>query len=265
MEFKRQKNHLERRPSLGVPMQKPSISSRRLRSRPVKTTHKTPDQPDTETRSLIPENINPESIELTTDPSPHDPAPSSTHTAAPIKPRRETKQLPRLPKKVVVPLILLALVTYGYVAGKQYIEDNQLSISSSGIGRSENAGFEPDFDAVLPGGKSIAELGGWQRVSPPENEPVYAYTDAIGDVSISVSQQVLPAPFKQDTDKHVAELAKQYSATTKIDHEGTKAYVGTSAQGPQSAITTKNNLLILIKSERAIPSSKWGSYIQSLH
>lgn len=122
----------------------------------------------------------------------------------------------------------------------------------------------PDYQTVAPYGKSAQELGGWKRVSPPDQDPVFAYTDTIDDVSISVSQQQLPESFLSDTEEQVAELAKKFNATTKIDAFGTTAYLGTSAKGPQSVILTKNDLLIMIKSKSRINNQSWAEYIQSL-
>ncbi|MFZ1301224.1 MAG: hypothetical protein WAQ27_01425 [Candidatus Microsaccharimonas sp.] len=123
---------------------------------------------------------------------------------------------------------------------------------------------KPAFQPVLPLGKSIEELGGWERVSPPENDPVYAFTDSINGVSINVSQQELPKTFVGNVDSKVAEVAKNYNATTEFKAGDTKVYIGTSAQGPQSVIFIKDNLLVLIKSQKKIEQDAWKEYIQSL-
>lgn len=123
----------------------------------------------------------------------------------------------------------------------------------------------PEYQTVLPGTKPISELGGWRRISPPQKDPVFAYADTIGDVSISISQQPLPASFRSDVDGQVAEMAKKFNATTKIDAEGTKVYIGTSVKGPQSAILTKHDLLILIKSQSKIDDVAWVEYVKSLN
>ena len=122
-----------------------------------------------------------------------------------------------------------------------------------------------DYATILPEGSSISQLGGWKRVSPPNEDPVFAYTDTVSKVSVSVSQQPLPASFKGDVSNKVAELAKKFNATSTIDADGTKVYIGTSAKGPQSLIFTKNNLLILIKSQGKVEDKTWQSYINSLN
>jgi hypothetical protein len=123
----------------------------------------------------------------------------------------------------------------------------------------------PNYSTILPNNTTIKQLGGWERISPPDTDPVYAYVDKIGTVSISVSEQPVPASFQGNTDGQVAQLAKSYSATDNIDANGTKVYIGTSAKGPQSTIFTKNNLLILIKSTQKIDDGAWVSYINSLN
>lgn len=122
----------------------------------------------------------------------------------------------------------------------------------------------PDYVTVVPKGETVSTLGGWKRISPPDRDPVFAYSDTIDGVNISVSQQPLPQSFKGNVDGSIAELAKGYNATNKLDANGTTAYIGTSAKGPQSVILTRDGLLILIKSEKNIKDSSWERYIAQL-
>lgn len=124
---------------------------------------------------------------------------------------------------------------------------------------------DPSFQTVLPSGLSITSLGGWHRVTPPGQDPVFAYSDTIDSVPVSVSEQPLPDAFKRDVPSAVADLAKQYNATVKLKADDTVVYVGTSAKGPQSTIFTKHNLLILIKSKSQIDNSSWTDYVSSLN
>jgi len=121
----------------------------------------------------------------------------------------------------------------------------------------------PTYATILPSGKSIASLGGWQRVSPDGTNPVYAYADTLDNVAISVSEQPLPDSFTNDGTK-LAQLAKTYSATDKVDASGISIFIGNSAKGPQSVIFSKKNLLVLIKSTKVIKNSSWSSYVSSL-
>lgn len=189
---------------------------------------------------------------LPTSPSPANDPPSlraaiaaSTHSLA--------RRLPRSKKAIVITASIIIVATVGIWL---FARQHQATVNS-------NAKL-PDFQTVLPGTKSISELGGWERISPPEKDPVFAYTDTIGDVPISISQQPLPASFRSDVKGQVAELAKKFNATTKINAGDTEVYVGTSAKGPQSAILTKDNLLILIKSQSKIDDAAWAEYVKSL-
>jgi hypothetical protein len=122
----------------------------------------------------------------------------------------------------------------------------------------------PSFATVLPAGKKIDQLGGWAKISPPGRSPVYTYADSIDGVRIDVSEQPLPANFRSDTAEKIDELANGFGATDKVTVDDRLVYIGTSAAGPQSVITTKNNLLILIRSTSLISDSKWVAYIAAL-
>lgn len=122
----------------------------------------------------------------------------------------------------------------------------------------------PEYDTVLPAGKSIRDYGGWTRVSPPNRDPVFAYTDTIGAIPINVSQQPLPKDFADQPEQQVQEFAANYAATKKLNVTDATAFIGNSAKGPQSVIIVMNDLLILIKASAAIPDQDWKIYIESL-
>lgn len=149
-------------------------------------------------------------------------------------------------------LILSGLVVAFIVAS---VQDSNSSKTSS---------VQPDFEALLPQGKTIEDLGGWQKLTPPNSAPYYVFADSIESVGISVSQQTLPETFKTDTAQSIRELAKGYSATEELTANEVKAYLGTSAKGPQSVIFTKNGLLVLIKSQANIKNDAWVAYIKTL-
>lgn len=164
------------------------------------------------------------------------------------------RSVPRSKKAVIIAVSVLVI---GIIIVWLLIQQHESTVNN-------NAKL-PEFQTVLPGTKSISELGGWQRISPPKKDPVFAYTDTIGDIPISISQQPLPASFREDAEGQVAELAKKFSATTKIEADHIKIYVGTSAKGPQSALLTKNGLLILIKSQKKIDDAAWAEYVKALN
>lgn len=162
-------------------------------------------------------------------------------------------------KKFVIIIVIIGLA----VIGLSIHHHNALTSSRASNPNSVIENLE--YQTVLPSGKSIDSLGGWKRVSPSGSEPVYAYVDSIDGIPVSVSQQPLPASFKADIDGQVAELAKKFNATTKLDAGDTKVYLGTSAKGPQSVILTKNGLLILIKSQEKVTDGAWITYAKSLN
>lgn len=118
------------------------------------------------------------------------------------------------------------------------------------------------FKTVLPAGKTIKDLGGWERISPLNTAPVFAYADTLENITVSVSQQ--PLPFTGNSEEQIGQLAAAYSATNTLNANGTKVYIGTSAKGPQSTIFSKNGLLVLIKSQAKIQDESWIKYISSL-
>jgi hypothetical protein len=124
---------------------------------------------------------------------------------------------------------------------------------------------QPPYATILPKGKTAQQLGGWGRVSPKTSDPVYAYADRIGGISITVSEQPLPDNFTADPDAKVAALAKQFNATKPlVTGPDTDAFIGTSVQGLQSIVATKQGLLLLIRSVQPIGDNVWGPYLDSL-
>lgn len=163
-----------------------------------------------------------------------------------------TRQKRRISIGLVVAILILTLLAIKLTS--------QGGEANADIDRSH----QPTYQTILPVGKSIQQLGGWQRISPDDKDPVYAYADTIGSVSVAVSQQPIPSDFSGDADAKVAEVAKKFSATKKLSTASGTAYLGSSAKGPQSVILSKNNILILIKSQEAIDTQAWVAYIDSL-
>ena len=122
----------------------------------------------------------------------------------------------------------------------------------------------PEYDTVLPEGKTIKDFGGWTRVSPPNRDPVFAYIDKIGAIPINISQQPLPKEFSEQPAEQVEQLARSYAANRRLDTGNAIVFIGTSGKGPQSLIVVKGDLLILIKASAAVSDDEWKKYIQSL-
>ncbi len=164
-------------------------------------------------------------------------------------------------KKAIAVAVITAVALFGYFAVWPPLSDYMTNRSKDAVPLTAKT---PDYSTVLPKDRSITDLGGWKRISPANSDPVFAYADKLGDVTISVSQQPLPESFKAETGSKIAELAKQFSATDKLDASGTDVFIGTSAKGPQSVIFTKNGLLVLIKSQQKAEDKSWITYVESL-
>ncbi len=185
------------------------------------------------------------------------PAPVAPHPATQL-PMTASASTPRprrrlLNKKAIIAVGVVGCLITGIV------------IRNSSSNDSNATAKKPAYQTVLPQGKTISDLGGWKRVSPPKSDPVFAFTDALDGVAISVTEQPLPQSFKGDTDAQVAELAKKFNATDKLPAGSLTVYIGTSAKGPQSVIFANDNLLILIKSEKKISDTSWAKYTQTLN
>lgn len=184
-------------------------------------------------------------------------APASSGDVPGVNKQPKQKHQWRLPFQKKTRAVLV--VSAGALLVISLLLTHYLRERATSLNRSTKA---PSFSTLLPKEKPITDLGGWQRVSPPDNDPVFAYTDSIDGIKISVSQQPLPSGMD---DAQVAELAKKYNATTKLELSQPVVYIGASAKGPQSVIFTKNKLLVLIKSQGKISDEAWTNYIKSLN
>ncbi len=182
--------------------------------------------------------------------------PSVNHT------RQFTINMPSIKLILIVGLFLVGIwfVSYRQISPVSIPFINQSSKPNQSIG-----GLTPEFDTLLPNGKSIQQLGGWKRVSPPDRNPVFAYVDTINKVNITVSQQPLPQNFSTDPDEEIKNMALEFNAKERVvADDATVYFIGTSSKGPQSIILTKKRLLILIKSPLQIKNETWSAYIASL-
>lgn len=136
-----------------------------------------------------------------------------------------------------------------------------ISLTASSEQPVNTSSSAPQFNTVLPEGKTIESLGGWTRISPPNSEPVFTYKDSIANVGITVSQQVLPKSLNGE----VTDIARDFNSTDAFKAGDTTVYIGTNSNGPQSVIFTKQGLLVTIKSQGQIDDTDWSSYVQSLN
>lgn len=181
------------------------------------------------------------------------------------------KKLVRLFRKkwVRIGVVIIVLVAVSAVVrfalpntrdSERPVEEDQQPV----VSEQDRTAKVPFYETLLPAGKTIEQLGGWTRVSPPDRNAVFAYTDSIDNNRIVISQQPLPEDFKEDTEAQVEALAKGYKATEKITVSGLIVHIAKSAKGPQSIVFAKKGLLVLIRSSVTISNDQWIGYINSL-
>lgn len=125
-------------------------------------------------------------------------------------------------------------------------------------------GVTPSFPVLTPNGNGVDDLGGFANIAPKDTPPVYAYTDAIGEKKIKVSQQQLPDALRTDQAAKLKELAQGFNANTPLEIGDNTAYIGASAKGAQSVVYIKGENLVLIASDDTIPNAEWVTYIGNL-
>jgi len=171
-------------------------------------------------------------------------------------------------RRRIITLVVIAVLLIGYL-GLQITANtkkhDKLAKTKTGPVSTSQLSQTPDFKTVLPIDKKIEDLGGWGRVSPAGGAPAFAYSDSLGGVHIVVTEQELPDDFASDLPGHLAKAAKQFNASKKLTTtEGSDVYVGTSGNGAQSLVTSKNGLLILMRSTATINDQIWSDYVYSL-
>lgn len=193
-----------------------------------------------------------------------------TRQFPPIPITRAIQRIKKLSKRKKIAIIILTIFAVGItIAGLLLLNEKPDTKIVLTDGKSFTTAQlpqgTPDYDTVLPNGKTISDYGGWTRVSPSSAEPVYAYVDTVAGSPIRVSQQPLPVGFNEDTAEQVSSLAQDLGANQVLNVGDTVVYIGTSSKGPQSIVLTKNKLLILIRSSVVVPNADWAAYISSLN
>lgn len=181
-------------------------------------------------------------------------------------PKMSKLRLPRITKYKRNLLVVAGLVIVGGALGTAAFNLLPAKMGGGkGVLDANNGSQTPNYSTILPEGKSVDQLGGWFRVSPPGEDPAYAYADTLNGITINVTQQPLPEDFKSDPQGKLIKLAEQFGATRELSTpDGTKFFVGVSEQGPESTLLIKNELLILIKSQTAVDDNRWIEYISHL-
>lgn len=171
--------------------------------------------------------------------------------------------MPRISRKhlafSLVPLgvIIVGIISYNLMSGRT----NKANTGGNSGALSDTA-QAPDFEIVLPNGKETETTS--SNVGYDSKRKVASFTDRIGDIDITVSQQVLPENFKNDPDTKVQKLAQDFSATEVINESNPKAYLGSSVKGPQTVVFYKKDVLVFIFATGTIEKEDWTDYITRL-
>lgn len=146
--------------------------------------------------------------------------------------------------------------------GASSISSNQVANTEEDIKIVEKE--ETDFTLLFPDGKNQDALE-VALISPPSNDPVYAYIDDLGGQKIQISQQRLPESFNKERDTKLQALAKDFQATNVISVDESNLYHGYSEKTKvQSVIFIKNNTLVFISSPQKQSDDVWVAYYLSL-
>lgn len=187
----------------------------------------------------------------------------SKTTLANIK--KSSRRIPLSRTQIIQVIAVIIIFIGGYAVAHRTLPSDNNTKANPSITKEPVGGTEPTFDTLLPEGKSVEDFGGWSRVSPPDVNPVFAYTDTLERVPISISQQPMPESFSNNPDEDVKELALASNAKERVvADDATVYFIGTSTKGPQSVFLTKKGLLIFIKSATSIKNEAWSRYIAEL-
>lgn len=185
--------------------------------------------------------------------------------------RKKQRRLVRRLILVLVTIVLLSLWLWPRVFPNSRTISSPLPFfgGSGNDEQTDEGSYEkiaPDFSVLTPDGKSLEDIEGWTFTPPGDDgTKFFAYLDSVGSVGLQVSQQELPPSFTTDASNQLEALATSFYANRELEaSDGTTIYIGTSESGPQSLITTKAGLLILIKSSSMMSNEQWIAYIDSL-
>ncbi len=173
-------------------------------------------------------------------------------------------RLPKLPSLTAKQMHMCILAAVVLIAAFGIFKLTMLGNKPSNSGPGVLGGNvqEPEFDAILPDGKKEETESGKIGYDPAKR--VASFTDTIGNVPITISQQPLPANFKDNPDEELKKLAENFSANEVIMESNPKAYLGTSVKGPQTVVFHKKGVLVFIQSASQVEKTDWAAYITKL-
>ncbi len=128
-----------------------------------------------------------------------------------------------------------------------------------------SVGNDTEFSLFFPASKD-AQSFSVVEVSPPGNEPVYAYIDSFAGAELRVSQQQVPQSFQGNVAAKLKETAENFQATDIIQVDGATVYHGFAETygGVQSLVFIKDDVMIFISSAKKISDDAWAGYVAGL-
>jgi hypothetical protein len=174
-------------------------------------------------------------------------------------------------KVILIPFALLLLITFVVLAysNKSNEENrrtilgtndtNQTSSSGSDDGRTEGP---PSFAVLYP--KNKENLVAVTRKTP-SGDIIHTFKDEISSIEIEVTQQELPASFKEDKVTKLENMAKGFLADNIIQVDTITIYHGMDERtGVQSLFFIKNESLFSVRAASQLNDDIWAAYIASL-
>jgi hypothetical protein len=120
----------------------------------------------------------------------------------------------------------------------------------------------PTYDTLIPNNSIESTTSG--QIAYNKQKQLTSYTDEIGSIQATISQQPLPEKFKKDPFGELEKLAHEIGASEKLQTGTTTAYVGLSGEDTQTAVFIKNQVLVFITAAKEFDVLELFTYIDSL-
>jgi hypothetical protein len=177
--------------------------------------------------------------------------------------QRERKRTIGITVGSVVVLLLLIVPPLFLLNGNDKTANGSSTGTSAGGVKQE----KPSYDPVRPSNKPKLGTPDGVRAAYDSTRKSYTYSDSIAGNGFTVSEQPLPAQFKDGDDavERVAPTLNKGVTPVKLKSLTGSAYVSTNAKyNSQTVVTSIRSLLIFIQSSHAFKNSEWEAYLNTL-
>lgn len=151
-------------------------------------------------------------------------------------------------------IVVFGAVSLVAISGKSSSTNNQTVLSDTTA--------TPEFKMIFPEGVQTNIDNNYVSFNSDKN--IASYTDKIGAITVTVSQQPLPARFNNNLETELDREAKKAGAIEIIVPSNPITYVGTAANGVQTAVFYKHDLLIYVRAANKVDNLDWTDYVRSL-